>query len=103
MNTIAKPAHPDDSRLTPRDDSLKAVQLRSVRAVPQISELDRDEHGPIPFVMIRGAWLRKLGFQDGMEVRIEGRPYEITVKPNWEVASAEPSRVLAVRYADVAD
>lgn len=34
MNANLKQFHPDDSRLSPRDETLKASQLRSVRAVP---------------------------------------------------------------------
>lgn len=103
MNKNLKQAHPNDSRLTPRDETLKATQVRSVRAVPQISDLDRDEYGPIPFVMIRGAWLRNLGFQVGQEVRIEGRTDELTVKPMWRETRTEPSGKVAVRYSEVAD
>lgn len=103
MNANLKQVHPDDNRLTPRDETLKAVQLRSVRAVPQINALDRDEYGPIPFVMIRGAWLRGLGFEVGSEIRIEGRVDEITVRPNWRDAPPENAKVLAVRYGEVAD
>lgn len=101
------PAQPTEDQPIPCERRVQYSQLNNVRAVPQICEQDRDHFGPVPFVMLRGTWLRKFGFEVGVHVRIEAVHGQITVRPLWqdEPAHAESAAAKepAVRYAEVED
>jgi len=77
----------------------------NVRAVPQISEEDRDQYGPLPFIMLRGAWLRRFGFDVGVDVRVEAIRGQITLTTLWQDYSSgeKPSESdkPTVRYAEM--
>lgn len=77
------PAQPTEDQRVPRERWMQYSQINNVRAVPQISERDRDHFGPVPFVMLRGTWLRKFGFEVGVHIRIEVVHGQITVRPLW--------------------
>ncbi len=79
----------------------------NIRAMPQISELNRDKFGPFPMITLSGAWLRTFGFTVGLQVRIEATPDQIILRPLWTgdpatVAKEEPKKPI-VRYAEVVD
>ena len=101
------PAQPLEDQPTLPKQRPAYSQVNNVRAVPQICEQDRDHFGPVPFVMLRGTWLRKFGFEVGVHVRIEAVHGQITVRPlwrdgfnNWESPEGETP---AVRYGEVED
>jgi toxic protein SymE len=82
--------------------------IHNVRAVPQTCDQDRDIYGPIPFVMLRGTWLRKLGFEVGVHLRIEAIPGQITLRTLWRDAPSEDELAQlqtpeARRYVEVGD
>lgn len=58
------PAQPTEDHRVPRERWMQYSQINNVRAVPQIFE--RDHFGPVPFVMLRGTWLRRFGFDVGV-------------------------------------
>lgn len=75
--------------------------------MPQTHPHDRDQFGPILFLMLRGVWLRTIGFGVGVQVMIEAVPGQITLKTLWRDSSPEaqsPEREKpVVRYAEVED
>lgn len=79
----------------------------NIRAMPQISELNRDKFGPLPMITLSGAWLRTFGFTVGLQVRIEATPDQIILRPLWtgdpDVAAANATQQPTVRYTEVAD
>jgi hypothetical protein len=77
----------------------------NVRAVPQLDEHDRDRFGPYPMVTLRGAWLRRFGFEVGVHVRIEATPGQILLRPLWndDPPVRESAKKPVVRYAEVED
>lgn len=83
------PAQPTEDQRMPRERWMQYSQINNVRAVPQISERDRDHVGPVPFVMLRGTWLRRFGFEVGVHIRIEVVHSQITVRPLWTTASSK--------------
>lgn len=103
----SNPAQPSKDTPIPREPRMQYSQLNNVRAVPQLEEHDRDQFGPIPFVMLRGKWLRKFGFEVGVHVRIEAREGYITVRPLWQDALPDfdpmEAEYPAIRYAEVED
>ncbi len=71
---------------TPR---YRSRRPHNVRALPQITSSDRDNYGPIPFMTLSGAWMRKLGFDVGDQVKIEGTRNVITISLVWPYPPAE--------------
>ena len=68
-------------------------------------EQDRDHFGPLPLVTLRGAWLRKFGFEVGVHVRIEATPGQILLRPLWndDPPVRENVEKPVVRYVEVED
>lgn len=106
MKTTPAVRREDDAPI-PRTPRYAPRHIHNVRAVPQTQPHDRDQFGPIPFLMLRGAWLRAIGFSVGVQVRIEAVPGQITLKTLWRDSSPEaqaPEREKpVVRYAEVED
>lgn len=105
MKTIPAKWHEDEP--TPLQKRYAPRNIHNVRAVPQTHPHDRDQFGPIPFLMLRGTWLRAVGFEVGVHVRIEAVPGQITLKTLWRDSSSEakssvPEKHL-LRYAEVED
>lgn len=98
-----KPAQPPAGKIPKQKQTYSPRYYHNVRAMPQISEHDRDADGPLPLLTLSGAWLRRFGFDVGEQVRIEASPGQILLRPVW--TSAYPSRKEpekpAVRYAEV--
>ena len=101
------PAQPTEDQPIPCERRAQYSQLNNVRAVPQIYEQDRDHFGPVPFVMLRGTWLRKFGFEVGVHLRIEAVHGQITIRPLWNDGPFSPQAAAlnkpTVRYAEVGD
>lgn len=83
--TTAKKAAKSD---TPR---YRSRRPHNVRALPQITSNDRDDYGPIPMMTLSGAWMRKLGFDVGDQVKIEGTRNVITISLVWPYPPADPA------------
>jgi hypothetical protein len=88
---------------TPR---YRSRRPHNVRALPQITSSDRDNYGPIPLMTLSGAWMRKLGFDVGDQVKIEGTRNVITISLVWpfppdEPAAADPAAAPEVHYARI--
>ncbi|WP_313242814.1 SymE family type I addiction module toxin [Stenotrophomonas sp.] len=102
-NPIKPPEGSSPSRRQPHAPR----SIHNVRALPQVGPEDRDAVGPIPFVMLRGAWLRALGFDVGVQVRIEAIPGQLTVTSLWQTpppdAAAPAPAKPTLRYAEVGD
>ena len=97
-----KPAQPPADEIS-KHQSYSPRYYHNVRAMPQITEHDRDGDGPLPVLTLSGAWLRRFGFDVGEQVRIEASPGQILIRPVWTSAypSRKPPEKPVVRYAEV--
>jgi toxic protein SymE len=104
MKTSPAKRHEEES--TTHQQHYAPRYIHNVRAVPQTCDQDRDIYGPIPFVMLRGTWLRKLGFEVGVHLRIEAIPGQITLRTLWrdppsEAELAQLEKPETRRYVEV--